>query len=388
MLFWHEYGRTGIDMDAQQNDGGILLYAANGRGISEERQKFIDLAANLGIGELLQSTIESNGRGVKFRLREELLNSVVPEFNTLQLCKKLQLAPLASEADLDREILLAILSSPVAFEYPGYSEFAASVRIRRNIVKASRLTALAFHTSKIERPEDCWRYSEDYGFTLQPGKSLIEALRKATQPEASGEKYSFSCYRATEYVILLGIAQELAESNPVLLQEVQCQWERRAIVSRQFHDIFMREYGSMSKPLPPKYYVPGDRLWFRNPDERSSEIVGYEGSWVIYLGGGLFTNFWKHENPYTLASKCIEIYHWRSGVFQDAEGQWQMNEAIVEEKVRDTMRDPVSAEHILERMMRLRDPQGIFADGGCLDASREFPRWVCPGSSDLILLGQ
>lgn len=374
-------------MVAQQNEGGILLHAADDHGISEECRRFMDLAANLGIESFLQTTIESDERGVSFRLREELLNSFVPGHDTLQLCEKFQLDPLASEADLEREILLAMLSSPVILAYPGYTEFAASVRIRRNIVKASRVTALAFHTSKIERPEHYWKYSEECGFTLRPGKSLIEALRMATQPGLSGERYSFSCYRATEYVILLGIAQELAESNPALLQALQRHWESRAIMSRQFHDTFTREYGSMNEPLPAKYFVPGDRLWFRNPDERSSEIIGYEGSWVIYLGGGVFTNFWEHGNPYTLASKCIEIYHWRSGVCRDAAGQWQMDEEIVGDKVRDTMSDPASAEYILERMMRLRDPQGVFGNGGCLDASREYPRWVCPGSSDLILPG-
>lgn len=372
-------------MDAVQNEGGILLQAASGHGVSAECRRFMDFASNLGIESFLQTTIESNERGARFRLRGELLISLVPGRDTLQLCERFQLDPLASDADLEREILLAMLASPVTFEYPGCTEFAASVRIRRNIVKASRVTALAFHTSKIERPERYWKYSEECGFTLRPGKSLIEALRMATQPGLSGEKYSFSCYRATEYVILLGIAQELAQSNPMLLQELQRQWESKAIMSRQFHDIFTREYGSMSEPLPAKYFVPGDRLWFRNPDERSSDIVGYEGSWVIYLGSGLFTNFWEHDNPYTLASKCIEIYHWRSGVRRDAAGQWQMDEGIVGDRVRDTMRDPASAEYILERMMRMRDPQGVFGDGGCLDASREYPRRVCPGSSDLML---
>ena len=177
-----------------------------------------------------------------------------------------------------------MLAGPVTFDFPSYTEFAASVRIRQNIVNASRLTALSFHTSKIERPADCWHYTEESGFVLLPGKSLIEALRKATQPAVSGEQYSFSCYRATEYVTLLGIAQELVHSNPELLRQLQLQWTSRAIKSRQFHDIFTREYGSLSEPLPIKYYIPGDRLWFRNPDERSAEVVGYEGSWVFYIG--------------------------------------------------------------------------------------------------------
>ena len=377
----------GIKMVVQLNDGGILIRAASVMGISSERQRFVDQAVKLGIVRLLETTVESDAHGVRFRLRPELRNNLMPDSDTLQLCERLQPDRLTSDSDLEREILLAMLLSPVTFEYPCYSEFAASVRIRQNIVKASRLTVLSFHTSKTERPEDYWSYTEDSGFTVLPGKSLIEALRKATQPDVSGEQYSFSCYRATEYVILLGIAQELAKSNPVLLQQLRRQWESRAIMSRQFHDVFTREYGSISKPLPSKYYVPGDRLWFRNPDERSAEIVGYEGSWVFYLGGGLFTNFWKRDNPYTLTSKCIEIYHWRSGVCQDAEGNLQMDEAVVEEQVRATMSDPDAAGRILDRMMRLRDPQDICADGGCIDASREYPRWVCPGTSDLVLPG-
>lgn len=372
-------------MTVQQSDGGILLRVASVTGISLERQRFIDQAVKLGIDELLETVIKSDERSVRFRLRPELQNQRMPDSDTMQLCEQFQLDPMTSVADLEREILLAMLMSPVTFEYPGYLEFAASVRIRQNIVNASRLTALAFHTSKIERPTDCWTYSEENGFILLPGKSLIEALRKATQPEVSGEQYSFSCYRATEYVILLGIAQELAQCNPVLLQKMQRQWESRAIVSGQFHDVFTREYGSMSEPLPSKYYVPGDRLWFRNPDQSSAEVIGYEGSWVIYLGGGLFSNFWKRDKPYTLASKCIEIYHWRSGVVRDAEGNLQMDEAIVDAQVRVTMGDPVAAGRIVDRMMRLRDPQGVFAEGGCIDASREYPRWVCPGTSDLVL---
>ncbi len=156
-------------------------------------------------------------------------------------------------------------------------------------------------------------------------------------------------------------------------------------MSGQFHEVFLREYGSMSAPLPPAYYVPGDRLWFRNPDECSSDVPGYEGSWVIYLGGGLFSNFWKCSQPYTMQSKCIEIYHWRSGVFRDAEGNLQMDESIVEERVRATMGDTTEVERILDRMMRLRDPKGVYADGGCIDTSREYPRRVCTGTADIVL---
>ncbi len=65
-----------------------------------------------------------------------------------------------------------------------------------------------------------------------------------------------------------------------------------------------------------------------------------------------------------------------------------MDEALVEERVRTTMSDPAEAERILERMMRLRDPRGVYGDGGCIDTSREYPRRVCPGTSDISLSGR
>lgn len=372
-------------MAIQQNKGGILIRVAKAADSATTRQSLIDQAAKLGIDDFLEATTWGDGHSVKFRMRKEFRNDWMADGDTLQLSERFQLDSPTGDTDLEKEILLAMLLCPVTLEYPSYAELVASVRIRQNIVKASRRTALSFHTSKIERPTDYWTYAKETGFTVLPGKPLIEALRKATQPEVPGEQYSFSCYRATEYVILLGVAQELAKSNPALLQQLQRQWEKRAIMSRQFHEVFTHEYGSMDEPLPPRYYMPGDRLWFRNPDERSAEVMGYEGSWVFYLGGGLFTNFWNRDKPYTLASKCIEIYHWRSGVCQDAEGNLQMDEAIVEEHIRTTMSNTAEVERILDRMMRLRDPQGVRADGGCIDASREYPRWVCLGTSDLVL---
>jgi hypothetical protein len=369
----------------EQNSGGILIRVAGKLELASARQNFLDRAAQLGIDQLIETTTEDDAHAIRFRLHTAVQREIAPDSDTLQLSKKLSLNTLTNLSDLEKEILLAMLLGPITFEYPGYSELAASVRIRQNIVVASRRTALSFHVSKIERPADYWHYSEQSGFTVLPGKPLIEALRMATQPEMSGHLYSFSCYRATEYVILLGIAQEAVACNPPLLERLQHQWETRAIMSGKFHDVFLHEYGSMREPLPPKYYVPGDRLWFRNPDERSSDVTGYEGSWVFYLGGGLFTNLWKCDQPYSLAAKCVEIYHWRSGVFRDENGDLLMDESVVEKCVRSSMNDPVELNRILDLMMRLRDPSGVYADGGCIDTSREYPRCVCPGTSDIIL---
>ncbi|WP_296892277.1 hypothetical protein [Thiobacillus sp.] len=362
---------------------GILVHAQDEAGLAAARRDFLAHLASLELD--LQVETHQEDLALRFQLKPDVAQEWAPDFDTTRLSQRLNLDTGANVADLEREILVAMLVGPVAFEFPSYAEAISAIHIRRNIVQAARRTVLDFHTTEAERPEDHWTYVEGKGFTLLPGRSLIEGLVKATQPEVSGQFYAFSCYRATEYVILLALAQELAARNPALLQRLQHQWENRPIMSGQFHDVFLHEYGAMETPLPPKYYVPGDRLWFRNPDERSADVTGYEGSWVFYLGGGLFSNFWKREQPFSLTTKCLEIFHWRHGAYVDDQGELQMDEKIVEERVRATQNDPTEVARILQRMLRLRDPKGIYQEGGCIDTSREFPRCIHPATADIRL---
>jgi hypothetical protein len=351
---------------------------------SGQHRQVLDKLDALG----LRPYLASPGPGRGFALSTEAAHALVDAGDTLNLCRDLGLNTAANMDHLEREIVLALLAAPRTLRFASAAEFLAAVAIRRNTVVAARATQLAFGTAEANRPESHWTYDDDRGFTVKPGQPLIDALTLATQPEAGdGRVYAFSCYRATEYVMLLGMARELARVNPALLAALQGQWESRAIQSGAFHDHFLVEYGSLAAPLPPRYYVPGDRVWFRNPDALSSDASGYEGSWVIYLGNGLFSNFWKRDQPYSLVSKCLEMYHWRHGTYVDAEGDLRMNEAIVDAKVAETAANPAALATVVARMSRLRDGRGIYADGGCIDFSREFARNVCPGTAEIVLPG-
>jgi hypothetical protein len=362
--------------------GGIVIQSASQAEIECAQQAVWQQLTALGL--TADVALHCTQHALHLSLHATAARTLAPGYDTLGLCTRRKLVPSENADDLAREIWLAMLLGVTQFEFPSYAELQSAVRIRMNIVTAARNTTLAFDTEAAERP-DCWTYHEDTGFTLRPGQSLIAALQKATQPDASGKCYSFSCYRATEYVMLLGIAQELQHCNPDLYDQLELHWQQRAIMSGQFHEVFLREYGSMDAPLPPKYYVPGDRLWFRNPDAHSSDVTGYEGSWVIYLGNGEFTNFWKRDQPYTLTRKCVELYHWRHATYRDEQGELQIDEHIVEARVQATLQDAAAVEQILARMLRLREAQGVYRDGGCIDTSREHPRWVCPSTTDLRL---
>jgi hypothetical protein len=368
-------------------DGGVQLFGRTQEDTGAASRRMLDYLESLGLAPhaVISTNTAKDAHVAGFNLRAETAASWAPQFDTTQLRVVLDATYADRERNLEREIVVAMLLAPVPFRYPSYEEFESAVRIKSDIVRAAGKTELAFDTEHAERPADYWTYDEERGFTILPGKSLVEALQKATQPENSGKLYSFSCYRATEYVTLVGIAQELARSNPELLARLQQQWETRAIMSGLFHEVFLREYGSMEAPLPPKYYVPGDRLWFRNPDEHSSNVEGFEGSWVFYLGAGLFTNFWKRDQPFTLTAKCLEIFHWRDGVYTDAQGKLRLDESRVETHVHKSLGDPRKVEEILALMLRLREPRGVYENGGCIDTTRECVRWVRPGTADLEL---
>lgn len=322
--------------------------------------------------------------GCRFTLRQELLDEWGPDCDTARIAGLLGIHPLEYEKDLEFEIMIAMFGSPEEFVFASIDEFAYSIHVRRNIVREAWKTQLAFSADEAERPQDYWDYSEERGFVVKAGQPIIRALRAATQPGVSGTLFSFSCYRATEYVILLALALELEQTDHYLLAQLQQQMETHAIKSRRFHDVFLREYGSMNTPLPKQFYVPGDRVWFRNPDALSSDLGGYEGSWVFYLGSGYFSNFWKSTQPYTLETKCIEMFHWRHGLVVDEKGSARMDESEVDRQIDKTLSDPTMTGIILDRMLRYRDYTGEYLDGGCIDTTREYPRYIGRETLDFL----
>ena len=322
--------------------------------------------------------------GCRLTLVQELLNVWNLDQDTARIPGLLSIHPRKREKDLELEIMIAMFGSPEEFRFASIGEFVFSIRVRRNIVREAWRTQLAFSAEEAERPKDYWDYSKERGFVIKAGQPIIHALRVATQPGISGTSFSFSCYRATEYATLLALALEPEQTAPHLLSALQEQMETSAIKSRRFHDVFLREYGSMVRRLPKRFYVPGDRVWFRNPDALSSDICGYEGSWVFYLGCGYFSNFWKNAEPYTLEAKSIEIFHWRHGLVVDETGLPRMDEAEVDRNVRMTLSDSKMTETILDRMLRYRDSAGDYLDGGCIDTTREYPRYIDREANDFL----
>ena len=343
-------------------------------------RRFHDRLEALGLTRHVD--VASTDRSIFARVRSELAAAWAPGLDTTGLAARLDAEHGAHAQSLERETLVSLLLAPDGLDFPGVDEFEAALRIRIGTAEAARRTALEFGCDE-RRPEECWTRDDEGRFVLRPGTCLIDALRRATQPAPDEAPHAFGCYRATEYVMLLAIAEEAARTHPELLDRLRARTERRPIQSREFHDALLREHGTMDDPLPARWFVPGDRVWFRNPDEHSADAEGYEGSWVLYLGAREFANFWQRDRPYTLERKCVEIHHWRHATWRDDAGRLRIDEDEVERRVAATMADPQARDRVLARMQRWRDPRGTYAEGGCMDRTRECARWVHPDSCDL-----
>lgn len=378
-----EAGNQAVSRD-EPSAGGIRLDGPTA--VAEARQAFLSRLRELALDQAVRITEAPDAVSpyVRFRLREDLAEEWAPAGDTTRLCEKLQLDTTANAADLEKEILLALLVSPVTYPFPSYGELESAVRIRQYIVTAARRTYAAFDTERIDRPTEYWRYDEACGFILVPGQSLIAALQAATQPGDSPKLYAFSCRRASESIVLLALAQELLHSNPDLYRKLTQQFETRTIKGEEFERVFLRPIGSRSEPFPVKFFVPGDWVWFKNPEAVSADVPGLEGSHTIYLGGGAFADFWKKGATDTLTTKCLAIFYWRQSLCRDPQGVLQVDGPKVETLVNQALGDPAEAERILRDMVQLQSPRGACGGGG-IEPTRDFLRLVRPGTTDLVL---
>ena len=360
-----------------QSIGFALLLA--GRVDSERRLRQAQRCLrSLGIDDLVECSLSRGGneRHLHVRASHRLL-ALCPDFDTANITTFLRTHQPNRDRALISEIILAMALSPDVVYFGSEQELKSNLRMRCTVVQVASRTELNFDTSSITRPQAYWIYTKENGFLLRQGVSLADGLERALCPDVSGFTYAFSCQRASEYLILYAVVCELQKVNKTGLNDVEQQWRKRALTGDDFLFRFLGERGTYENPMPMRYYIPGDRIWFKNPDDYSSDIEGYEGSWVIYLGSGRFCNLWDRHRPYTLEEKCLEIFYWSKSTAVNDSGVLFMNEDLVKEQVNKALNDPALSRSILEKMMVYRDPTGVYADGGCIDLSRDSFSALC-----------
>lgn len=367
-----------------ENKTGVVLFSRSLHEAKYEASQLEMICHDIGVSQYTAISVEKYADEFLVNLTvNELIWESNPNCDTIQMGRDLSLDSEHSDRDWLIEALLSMAISPISYTFPNHQELLSNLRMRRDIVATAKRTELVFNTNAADRPEKFWLDDEDIGPVLREDSSLSDALEHALCPDLSGRRYGFSCQRASEYLMLTGLTKELKRSNSSLLKKIEQQWCQAPLKRDNFLHSFLFERGSVQQPFPKRFYVPGSRIWFKNPDDYSSDVGGFEGSWVVYLGSGKFVNLWDRAKPYTLESKCVEIYHWRHGAIRQDSGDLVMNEDIVQEHVLKTLSAPEEYDRILKRMMRYRDPTGVYADGGCIDSTRDSLRWVHPETTNI-----
>lgn len=230
----------------------------------------------------------------------------------------------------EKEIALALMQRGRVTEFSGRACTAEALRehvgLRKNIVAWA------------ERLEWGWPDggAAEWNCRYWQAGNLIDEfeLRPALQDIFfNPDKYSFGCYTAAKLVIVQGtldyfhrllqsppltaLVEErlLADGDPLADIEPARVWS----FEPGFDPAQAQHPGKVVHALhgvAPKNFVPGDWVYFLNPDKTTYARTGYEGSNPIYLGRNRFADYYNdHDHAYSFEEKINEIYQWRNGVF-------------------------------------------------------------------------
>ncbi len=367
----------------------MLIYFSTKTGISiviknDESDKIINWLNKLNIVNLVDINDTYNiinyQRQYNISLKKNIFDILMPNYNSFRIIKNMNKLNFTINEDvLNIEILLSLLGSPFHFVYDSLDDVLSEISIRRNICYYASKTHVSINTNddiSIKRPHEYFK-NKDNDIILLNNKSLIDGIIYSLLPSVSNNIYDFSCYRVCEYIVLVSILLELKKQNKdYIITKIEDIYRKKPIKSKSFHDIFMTEYGSNTFPLPKLFYIPGERIWFKNVDDKSSDIVGFEGKWTIYLGNGFFGDFWKTSgdinNQFTFEDVLIEIYNWRFCVKYNENKELYMDENEVNYRNKLCKENQEEKKRIIGLMNNYYG--NYFFESGCVDKTREKPK--------------
>lgn len=174
------------------------------------------------------------------------------------------------------EIVEKMAQSPETFDYPTPEQLQFELKMRDHLVRSARAlyaSGISFSTFEDSRCNEAyWQRTELGGFRLRsgvlPSQGIIDIFR-------NGQLYATEC--ATAMVIILYHAT---------LRSI-----RQADFERMFADILLYDWRYDQdldlQTVGTKTFLPGDILYFANPDYNPAK-PWWQGENVVDLGRGLY----------------------------------------------------------------------------------------------------
>ena len=175
-----------------------------------------------------------------------------------------------------RLALLRLVAERTNGAYPTVRELDFELRLREATLDAARAlygSGVGFETFEHSRcnPE-YWRREPNGAFRLRDDRRPADALRDIFE---NGPSYGFECATAIVIVFYKAVLDCIGDAS----------YDRLFAKTFLFHWNVDRDLGLTT--LPAVRFVPGDCLYFDNPDVEPSTMQ-WQGENVIYMGGDLY----------------------------------------------------------------------------------------------------
>lgn len=145
------------------------------------------------------------------------------------------------------------------------------------------------------------------------------------------QNYKIGCYTATKAVYIQAYLDTYRNNYPnelgLVINALNSDAEPFVNVEPQRMWYFENDYVftdsdrfgkllTINEHVAANNFIAGDWVYMRNTDPNSNEKVGYEGSNTVYLGSGMFSDYYDdHMGGYPYERKLDEVFQWRNGVF-------------------------------------------------------------------------
>ena len=239
------------------------------------------------------------------------------------------------------------------------------VGVRQNIAKWGKISRLR------------WDFPE--AWELKNGKLVLESkyakmnpavwgamkdplLPKGTAPHTAVEdafigsfSYSIGCTTAAKLVMVHGIMDYYrnVKKDKEMADYLNKIAKRAPLSQPDRSNVIPGGYISRQYDVDTNNIIPGDWVYIKNTDKKSSERPGYEGTNTIYIGEGFFTKFYKnapgsrHGSPYYLNEprevdldhKTQEVFNWRFYIHEDYKNNPKRT-FLTHQEVEDLRRSP------------------------------------------------
>lgn len=224
-----------------------------------------------------------------------------------------------------KEIILALMHSgklnKFSNEFCNVTTFKDAVGIRQNTVAwGMDLDFSWLNGEEFEWRDEFWKGENSQ--ELKDENLLVESIYDVFYRQ---RKYSIGCLAAARLLMLQGVLDyyKRVSPNEEMLSYIINKVKSGGFKLYEIDPDKNKDKGKLlviEEKISSKNMIPGDWMYFKNPDKKSRDKFGYEGSNVIYLGNNKFVDFYNSNNhSYSIEEKFHSVYQWRNGVFDKEE---------------------------------------------------------------------